>query len=227
LTFPAARAKLAEGVGITAGAVDEQMRWRITITLLVAAVLLVYAFDFGAHPSTGAHGFGMLVLAVSTALVIFNAVGVFALWKRYKTLGLVPLLLILGSCVAAVPAGSLGFDARIEHFRSNQARYDEIVSKVLSREIPDPRHDEICSSKTEDNYVAFRTPEKYRTLVPYLITSDREGTNTVAVRLVLCVMFPSHHRAYLWCSDGEFTRRLRSWEHIQAVINTNWCAIAD
>lgn len=203
------------------------MKWRISISILVAALWLVSTFNFGTRPSFEAQGFGVLFLLMFMALLVFNVVGVSALWKRHKTLGLLPLLITLGACVASGPVRSCGVDDRIKDFRANQSKYDEIVSKVLSREIPDPKHDDIRSPTPGDKFVAFQTPEKYRALVPYLITADREGTNTVAIRLVLCVMFPSHHRAYLWCPDGRFKDRLRTWENIQTVINTNWCAISD
>jgi hypothetical protein len=169
----------------------------------------------------------MLVMLIFMILLVLNFMGVFTLWKKYRALALLPLLLLLGSCAVSMPAGRVGFDRRIAAFKKNQSKYDEIVSRVVSREIPDPVVHEVRSDKTKDDYVAFRTPEEYQDLVPYLITADRNGTSTVAVRLVLCVMFPSHHRAYLWCPDGRFEEKLRKWEHIQAVINTNWCAIAD
>jgi hypothetical protein len=137
------------------------------------------------------------------------------------------LVILLGSCAASLPAGSLGYDIRIQRFKDNLPRYEEIVSKVVSRELPNPRLHEVRSDKKKDDYVAFRTPTEYQDLVPYLITADRDGTNTIAVRLVLCVMFPNHHRAYLWCPDGRFEARLRQWEHVGTVINTNWCTIAD
>ena len=203
------------------------MIWRIALYVLGATAWLVSTYIFGAQPSCKNQGYGLLCMVIYTLLLIFSAVNTPALRKRYRALGLLPLLIMLGSCVASIPVRSLGFDTRIDRFKASQSKYDEIVSKVLSRDIPDPVRDKDITLGRQDGYVAFHTPEKYRELVPYLIAVDRKGTNTVAIRLVLCVTFPSHHQTYLWCPDGRFEDRLRTWEHIQAVINTNWCAIAD
>jgi hypothetical protein len=148
-------------------------------------------------------------------------------WTEYKFLALLPLLLMIGSCAAVGPVASRGLDSRINQFKANQTKYDEIVAKVISREIPDPAIHDIRSWGSNTTYVAFATPQEYRQLVPYLITADREGTNTVAVRLILCVLFPNHHEGYIWCPDGQFEKRLRTWEYISGRISDKWCAISD
>lgn len=204
-----------------------RLRWRFILTLLVSGVLLAHSFNFGAHPSAGTHAFGMLILAASTSLIVFNCMGIRKNWTKYKFLTLLPLLLMIGSCAAVGPVGRYGFDSRINQFKANQARYDDIVRKVVYREIPNPTIHDIRSVKSSSNYVAFATPLEYQKLVPYLITADREGTNTVAVRLVLCVMFPNHHRGYIWCPDGQFEKHLRTWEYISERISDKWCAISD
>lgn len=203
------------------------MKLRIPIIITAVGVLITAAFEmcYAWVPAQGMMFLAGFIRVAFLVLFVAAVVWVFTLWWAHKVRALIPFVLVLlfmfGGCDAANRVGQFLGKQR---FLERLPRFEEAVWAIRSgaalsnslftvRDLPHGRQ-----------WVAIHRSGPY---IGYAAVTDPETNGSLTIRFLQDVTFNSHHREFVFQSEGDFKGALSEREFILYEINTNWCAVAD
>jgi hypothetical protein len=155
----------------------------------------------------------ILVLSILIMLTI-NLIGVLRLWKQYKIISLVPLILLILGPLAGIPLTRLADYLCQTRFQRHLHQYEQAVV-------------EIESSITSDGY--FHTPSGTVFLAYVPPNTYREDDGSLTIEFFVGVFpFPPRHTAYIYRSNNvveKGSRTAKRWYHTTQVSDRWFRAI--
>ncbi len=201
------------------------LQWRLVITVAMGTLHLIGKFFSAksimfltvlACPPTSLV-LGLFFLMGLFAVTVWNAIGVFTMWRTHRTKALIPIAVCLPFFLLGGLAGTLGLNARIETFKHDLPEFQTKAEAVV-RELQDRAESATVRNK-QSNYFGRHAG--------FNIYAEADTNGIPTVRFVRVVTINLHHRGYMYRPDGNLKSALREREWIQTSINEKWGAIGD
>lgn len=205
------------------------MKSRYYLTGVWIATIGTFAFLMGWDPQVAiaVFGFGAILLIPLFVFVgVWNLSAVFKFWKSLRWWSILPLGLLLISFWVIPLVGQWGLHLRVERFKGHIAEYEQLAAVALRN---DQAEMDRLGFKVFTNYgpsyISIDLPENLSKLAWGIRVRKDPGDKAGTVIFVYAGGFGQHYADYIYRPDGCISNALRTLDcHLQAPINTNWCA---
>ncbi len=157
-------------------------------------------------------------------LTLANLIRVPLLWRQHRFKAFVPFLICAFGLYLTGWAMDLGHWLHIREFKANLSQYEAVVDDIVHRRMP-PTPTGIVMKGEEDCCYDFHLPPDKKHLAQWG-TAEFGEDGTLTVRFILATHFNSHHRKFMYRSDGDFEKAYREREG-GTPINEHWAAVSD
>jgi len=196
------------------------MKYRLIISAPVATLLILTLYLAGRDPSACLNLAFPLILVFPVAFV-WDAVGLFTLWKTYSFKAFLPLGILLAAIPLAGVARDVGFSSRMRWFEMNIQKYEHVVDMIQSGNI-DHNPDIAVFGKTND-YMSLDFSGPLHDLAWGARVRRLEDGNLIVV-FVIAGGFGHHLADYVYSSKGDFSTFTSEGMRVQKHIHEHWCA---